>query len=206
MPKVVDHDRRREQLADAALSLIAKHGMRGVTTRAVAEEAGWSTGVLTHYSKSLSELLLAALRRAAELQGRIFREMRAEKDLDAVQRLALIVDSVLPLDDRRMAMNRIFSVYYAEVGVNEATRDEVIDYLDQWRRLVERIVRSGQEDGSIASTRSPAQLAVDIVALADGLSIHASIDPRILERLQAEPAPGVRIVRTVLGSDVGVTS
>ena len=45
MPKLVDHDKRREELADAALQIIAREGMRGVTTRAVADEEQWVTAI-----------------------------------------------------------------------------------------------------------------------------------------------------------------
>lgn len=201
MPKVVDHERRREELADAALTIIARHGMRGVTTRAVAVEAGWSTGVLSHYFGNLNDLLLAALRRAAEVQGRIFRERRSQAPDDVVERLRLLVESTLPLDERRVALTRIFAVYYAEVSVNPQAREDVADYQDNFRRMVERIMVAGQADGSIPPGRDPAVMAMDLVAVADGLALHGVIDPRIAERLAEEERPGERIVREVLGLD-----
>ena len=42
MPKVVDHDAQRVKFAEAAMSLIAQHGLEGVTMRAVA--ARWRLG------------------------------------------------------------------------------------------------------------------------------------------------------------------
>ena len=52
MPKIVDHDRQRVKFAEAAMSLIARHGLEGVTMRAVAAEAGLSYGSLFHYFHS----------------------------------------------------------------------------------------------------------------------------------------------------------
>lgn len=199
VPKVVDHVRRREELADAALTLIARDGLRAVTTRAVADEAGWSTGVLTHYFAGINDVLLAALRRAAELQGRVLRECRGRTDRDARERLCMILESVLPLDDRRVALTRIFLVFYAEVGANPTTRDEVAEYLDNWRRIVARTLTAGIEDGSIVTSREPADVAVELVALADGLAVHAAIDPQMLATLQADPAPGLRILKDFVG-------
>ena len=40
MPKIVDHDVQRVTFAEAAMRLIARHGIEGVTMRAVAAEAG----------------------------------------------------------------------------------------------------------------------------------------------------------------------
>lgn len=197
MPKVVDHDRRRDELADAALRLIARHGRSAVTTRAVAEEAGWSTGVLSHYFATIGEVLVAALRRAAELQGRALRESRSRTDRDALGRLQLILESVLPLDERRVALTRIFLVFYADAS--PATREEIVDYLDTWRRFVVRTLAAGEQDGSIQTGgQDHARLAIDLVALTDGLAMHAVIDPKVLESLQEEQDPGLRVIRDVL--------
>src|SRR3954447_13945256 len=62
MPKIVDHDRRRRELAHAALRVIGRDGLEFATTRAVAEESGWSTGVLKHYFSNKDQLLHEALR------------------------------------------------------------------------------------------------------------------------------------------------
>ena len=48
MPKIVDHDARRAAIAEALWRVAERDGVEGVTMRAVAREAGWSTGVVTH--------------------------------------------------------------------------------------------------------------------------------------------------------------
>lgn len=180
MPKVVDHDVRRAELADAALSLIAEEGIKAVTTRAVAERSGWSTGVINHYFTSRHDLLVGALRRAAEIQGRMFRELRLDATTDPMQRLGRLIESILPLDDRRVAMTRIFLVFYAEAGANVEAREEVIDYLHNWRRVVARIVIEAQAAGQIPAELDPMHLSTELVGLADGIAMHAMLDPEIL--------------------------
>ncbi|MET0910334.1 MAG: TetR family transcriptional regulator, partial [Ilumatobacteraceae bacterium] len=49
MPKVVDIQERRAELAAAAAQLIARAGVGAATMREVAAEAGWTTVALTHY-------------------------------------------------------------------------------------------------------------------------------------------------------------
>lgn len=49
MPKLVDHDRQREQLLDACFRLFTEQGYAAATMRRVAEAAGVSTGTLYHY-------------------------------------------------------------------------------------------------------------------------------------------------------------
>ncbi|HEY0301846.1 MAG TPA: TetR family transcriptional regulator, partial [Rhizomicrobium sp.] len=60
MPKKVDHGARREAFLAAAYRMIKQHGISGVTARAVAAEAGFTTGALVHYVKSMDELLVEA--------------------------------------------------------------------------------------------------------------------------------------------------
>ena len=68
MPKIVDHDVQRVKFAEAAMRLIARHGLDGLTMRAVAAEAGLSYGSLFHYFNSTDELLMHAVRHTTSLQ------------------------------------------------------------------------------------------------------------------------------------------
>src|SRR4029079_9112297 len=58
---VVDHDARREEIVDAVWRVISRDGIASATTRAIAEEAGCSNGVLSHYFADKTALLHAAL-------------------------------------------------------------------------------------------------------------------------------------------------
>ena len=60
MPKIVDHEARRAELAAAVWRLASREGLGAVTMRGVAAEAGWSTGALGHYFADKEELLVFA--------------------------------------------------------------------------------------------------------------------------------------------------
>ena len=66
MPKLIDHDRRREEIAEATWRVIHAEGISGVSIRTVAAEAGISTGSIRHVFPSKTELLV----HATELVGR----------------------------------------------------------------------------------------------------------------------------------------
>lgn len=61
MPKIVDHEQRRAELAAALWRVVGRAGMAGATVRTVAEEAGWSMGALRHYFATQDELLQFAI-------------------------------------------------------------------------------------------------------------------------------------------------
>lgn len=60
MPKIVDHELRRRELAGAVWRVIVRDGVADVSIRSVAAEAGWSSGALRHYFATRAELLAFA--------------------------------------------------------------------------------------------------------------------------------------------------
>ena len=62
MPKAVDHEQRREQIAQAACGVVASHGFEQATVVRIARAAGYTTGMLPHYFASKQDIILAALR------------------------------------------------------------------------------------------------------------------------------------------------
>ena len=80
---------RREALLDAAVRLLARHGARAVTHRAVAEEAGTTHGAPRYYFATRSQLLDEALRRLAAAQvARVEALLRAPREPDPHARAA----------------------------------------------------------------------------------------------------------------------
>lgn len=59
--------RRRAELADAAIALLATDGVHGVTHRAVERRAGLPVGTASNYFRSREALLVAAAERVGEL-------------------------------------------------------------------------------------------------------------------------------------------
>ena len=66
MARQADHVERRRLFAAAALNVISRDGLEGLTLREVAREAGFTTGALTHYFQSKDEVLIAASEYAAD--------------------------------------------------------------------------------------------------------------------------------------------
>lgn len=65
MPKIVDHDRYREQLLHQFFELFSRRGYLDVTIRQIAEEMGVSTGTIYHYFPSKKSLLEQLFRMAS---------------------------------------------------------------------------------------------------------------------------------------------
>ncbi|MFD0153657.1 TetR/AcrR family transcriptional regulator [Streptomyces sp. NPDC055721] len=78
MARARRHDpERRERIVDAALRVVGRSGIAGLSHRTVAAEADVPLGSTTYHFASLDELLVAALRKANEGFGRQLRESPA---------------------------------------------------------------------------------------------------------------------------------
>lgn len=57
MPKLINHEERKQEIAQAVWAVLAREGVRGVSVRTVAAEAGISTGSLRHVFPSHEEMM-----------------------------------------------------------------------------------------------------------------------------------------------------
>ncbi|HEY0471569.1 MAG TPA: TetR family transcriptional regulator C-terminal domain-containing protein [Kribbella sp.] len=81
---------RREAIADAAIHLVATRGLRGLTHRAVDEEAGLPQGSTSYYLRTRSALLTACVNRM------LVRDLSAQTPTDLAPR-ELLVEMVVSL-------------------------------------------------------------------------------------------------------------
>jgi TetR/AcrR family transcriptional repressor of bet genes len=179
MPKVVDHEERRGELAAAVWSIASREGLEAVTVRRVAEEAGWSTGALVHYFEAKEDLLLFAFRMVADRVGRRLAqtEERTSEPLELVR--AQLVEG-LPLDRERQAEVRVWFAFLGLALTRPAlARAQRVTYR-AWRDRVADRLRDAQERGDLRADVDCAAEAAALVALVDGLAIQATFEPRAL--------------------------
>ncbi|MFD3683747.1 TetR/AcrR family transcriptional regulator [Nocardiopsis sp. NPDC058631] len=108
MPKIVDHEQRRRELAEALWRVIAGSGPTAVSIRSVAAEAGWSPGALRHYFQTREELLVFAMNLSEDrVTARITSLPAAQPaDMPLTDRVAQYAEQLLPLDETRRAEYR----------------------------------------------------------------------------------------------------
>src|SRR5919112_1340794 len=81
MPRVVDHDERRERIAEAAWRIIEREGPDGANLRQIARETGHTTGVVTHYFRDKRELMAFAFGLVVDRSTSRMARAAAEGDL-----------------------------------------------------------------------------------------------------------------------------
>jgi len=96
IPKIVDHEARRAELAEALWRVLQRDGMKGVTVRAVSAEAGWSRDAVDHYFAGKRELLTYACRLAVDRALTQVREGCRKRPAAAALRALLLEGLALP--------------------------------------------------------------------------------------------------------------
>lgn len=179
MPKVVDHEERRRELAEAVWRVVLRDGVEGVSVREVAAEAGCSAGALRHYLGTKEELLASAARLLEErVVGRLENRPRGLTPREAV-RAALC--EVLPLDEERRREGSLWFAYASRSLVDRRIAEEYGIVFDGMRELCSRVTRDLAEMGQLAPGLDPDQEASRLHALVDGLAVHG-----LLGRIEEE--------------------
>ncbi len=175
MPKIVDHEQRREELAAAVWRLASRQGLDAVTIRGVAAEAGWSTGALHHYFSDKEELLLFAFRIAADRIGR--RVARARKESgDSLELARALLAIGLPLDEERRDETRVWFAFLGLALTRPVLARSAAAAYRQWRRLVASALEDARERGELDGEMDPNREAAGLVALVDGLAVQAMFE------------------------------
>ena len=176
MPKIVDHEQRREELGAAVWRIASREGLDAVTIRGVAAESGWSTGTLHHYFHDKEQLLLFAFQTVAD---RVNRRVAAARDTagDSLELTRALLALGLPVDEERREETR---VWFAFLGLAltrpPLARAQRLAY-EAWRRLVADALRDAQAEGDVDGTVDVEREAAGLVALVDGLAVQAMFEP-----------------------------
>lgn len=172
MPKIVDHEERRNAIAAAAARIIAERGIDDVPMVAIAEAAGVTTGAVTHYFQDKDEVILAALRWAdGAMQARAARAF--EKHDDVVS----IILAALPTNEESRIEWLVWAVFADRATRTPELHAEHRARSHQWQELAKRVLGEMREQGAL-DTRINIDLEAKLaVALIDGLGYHASTDP-----------------------------
>jgi AcrR family transcriptional regulator len=168
MPKVVDAEMRRHELAEATARLIARGGLEAVTMRDVATEAGLTTGSVTHYFSGKRELLLFTLNSSL---ARRRERRRSAAQAGPVQALRTSLEGALPLDAERrrhwMVTIAFCTVAAGDAELAAAQRDAYREFRDT---VAEQLVACG------LTARHASREAERLIAVVDGVAVQALFD------------------------------
>ena len=172
MPKVVDHAQRRRELVAATWAVVAAEGIEAATVRRIAEEAGCTTGRITHYFADKEEVLVAALRQVHRAAGK--RMLAAIGPRSGLEALRAVLAEALPLDEERILEWRVWLAFWGSAATSASLQAEQHQRYREWRGLLKRVLATAQLSADIDLD----QLVDQIVALVDGFGLQGVLDPQ----------------------------
>lgn len=191
MPKRVDHEERRRQIADALVRTAATRGLHATGMREVAAEAGVSLRLVQYYFGTKEELLLAAMQRlAAQLVERVMARVKEARPPEGPAGprdvIAAILTEALPADDERRAFNVVYLAYMAlsltdpALAITPLVRNSAV-VID----VVAAQLRTAQSAGDAPASLDPDMEALSLMSMSAGLSTSVLAGQSTPEQAQA---------------------
>jgi DNA-binding transcriptional regulator YbjK len=151
---------RKARIVDAAVDVIAEHGVAGTTHRRIAAAADVPLGSLTYHFTGLDDLLAQAFRRHAERMSRAY-EAHFEGVRTREQFVAAVTDLIHGLaDDDPRDWAVAYELYLAALR-DPALRSVTESWMRSSRAVLERFVDSATARG--------------VDALIEGLVMHKTL-------------------------------
>ncbi|MFD0552255.1 TetR/AcrR family transcriptional regulator [Streptomyces rectiviolaceus] len=165
-------ERRRGQLADAGVELLAEAGWPGVTTRSVAERAGANLGLIHYYWGGLPALKAAIARRAGEqVFDPVTEELSGTTTLEEAH--SKLIELLSAPHDGRTA--RLTVELIAGAAREPLLGDVLRESLTETRARLRGWLK-GVHPGA------PAGSETVLIALIDGMLLHRMLDPDLDNR------------------------
>lgn len=162
-----DHDQRRQDVAAAVWAVLRDIGPDGASLRAVARQAGCTTGTLSHYFRDKDEMLLFSINHMLdELEAGLKAQI---VDTDPLAAIRQIAHALLPRTPERILEWSAWlgfisrGQWVAEIGELRAYRARRI------RDLVHDLLQQAEAGGALADGINLRDRADAIVASVEGI-------------------------------------
>jgi AcrR family transcriptional regulator len=191
VPKRVDHEERRRQIADALLRTAAARGLHATGMREVAAEAGVSLRLVQYYFGTKEELLLSGMQHLAARFGegamtRIRRIKEAGREASPRDVIAAILAEALPADDERRTFAVLNAAYFALALTDPALA--IAPLVKNTNAVIDVIaaqLRAAQAAGDTPPHLEPDAEALSLLAMSAGLGNSVLAGQSSLEQAQA---------------------
>ncbi|MFC4015012.1 TetR/AcrR family transcriptional regulator [Nonomuraea purpurea] len=175
MPKLIDHEQRRQELAEAAWRVIMRDGIGHVSVRVVAAEAGLSAGSLRHVFPTQSELLVFAAHLVlARVRDRAAALSPRPTIRETVEALAC---ELLPLDEGRRAEMEVWLALFGAANTEESLKGPREEALEALRDTCRWMIAQLDNGVDLSPGRDLELEARRLHAVIDGLALHLLYAP-----------------------------
>lgn len=184
MPKIVDHEKQRQIVAEAAIRVIRQHGLEQASVRNIALEAGLSVGSMRHYFSTQAELFAFCMNLFRDrIEQRIGQMTFSGPILMELRNLIL---QFLPVDEDRKMEMEVWLSFNAKALIHPELRLLSYEMHDGLYRASKFVIETLQKQALACHDLDPELETEKLYALIDGLAVHQIMQPGRLEAARIE--------------------
>jgi AcrR family transcriptional regulator len=180
MPRVVDHERRREEIARLVIEEIRSAGLENATMRRIARGGGFTIGVLAHYFRDKDQMVRFAFDWLA-------RQSFAELDTatssapEGRRRVRAAIEYMVP-EPGAASFIAVWLGLWSAATRNPALSRTHANYYAEWRKRLRQYLQQARRRGEFSAPHSIADATDILVAAVDGLWLGSAFEPERLSR------------------------
>ena len=172
MPISVDHHEKRAEVIAVASRLIARSGLEGVSVRDIAEAAGCSTAIVSHYFHSKRELLLLTYNGTIDhATARAMAALAAQGNHPKAY-----LAEIMPLDEERLMEWRIWIAFWAKAAADEKFADIQRACVQHSRAVICGILEDEKRNGALPADVDCALQARRLLTSVMGMAVQVVYD------------------------------
>jgi TetR/AcrR family transcriptional repressor of bet genes len=174
MPKIVDHARRRDEIALVACQVVAEYGFEQATVARIARAAGYTTGMVAHYYDSKQDIILAALRLILK---RIEERLTRERDGGEANLLSVLSEAIA-IDAQRFTESAFWLAFWGQMSADPKLKRLNVWVHREYMRLFERCFAEYWSEWKSLPAGVQDQVLRLLVTCMNGLTAGAVTSPR----------------------------
>lgn len=175
MPKIIDHDKRRQEIVDVTWQLIVEGGIEAATMREIASRAGFANGALKHYFSGKDQIIKGAYEQSLlSLGGRLSAHVGDKRGLEALE---MFIRFTLPVEKADATAARVLLSFWERCAFSPELEGGYDEHLDSWKAGCLLYLAQGREDGDIHSLTPDDELADEIVTMNIGATVIRVVSP-----------------------------
>jgi TetR/AcrR family transcriptional regulator, repressor for uid operon len=176
MPRLADATRieRRQQLIDAAWRCVGDRAFQSLSVDDVCAEAGVSKGAFYVYFEQKQDLLLALIDDEAARIDDVMQQLQRSQ-VGGVERLRRFARAMVKLGEDPAGL-QIRADMWAEMSSSPEVREHWAGVVRARRAALRAWIEESEAAGELGPVPANA-LAAILLALGDGLLLHAGLDP-----------------------------
>jgi len=180
MPKIVNHDERRERIVEIVAEMLATVGAEKTTIREIARQSGYSRGFIEHYFHNKEELITKTIRWINERS--LARADAALKGKSGLAALKVFSELSLPLTPQVRNEWKIRMQFWGMAAVSDEHRREQSKRLHVSEKILLGYLQEAQASGELEQGIDLLPLAHSLLHRLYGLGCNAILRPTYFTR------------------------